>query len=71
MRSASIEGSRLALVELNGTPFAPTDPLFATGFNLAEANDKLGPLLSESLAAWREGSGVRGSRKPRELERFR
>jgi len=67
VRSASIEGSRLALAELNGTPFTSNDPLFATGFNLAEANDKLGPLLSEALAAWKEGSGVRGSRKPREL----
>lgn len=67
VRSASIEGSRLALAELNGTPFTPNDPLFATGFNLAEANDRLGPLLSEALAAWKEGSGVRGSRKPRDL----
>lgn len=67
VRRASIEGSRLALAELNGTAFTPADPLFATGFNLAEANDKLGPLLSEALAAWKEGSGVRGSRKPREL----
>ncbi len=67
VRRASIEGSRLALAELKGAPFAPSDTLFATGFNLADANDKLGPLLSEALAAWKEGSGVRGSRKPREL----
>lgn len=67
VRRASVEGSRLALAELNGAPFTPADPLFATGFNLAEANDKLGPLLSEALASWKEGSGVRGSRKPREL----
>lgn len=67
VRRASIEGSRLALAELKGVPFAPSDTLFATGFNLAEANDKLGPLVSEALAAWKEGSGVRGSRKPREL----
>lgn len=67
VRRASIEGSRLALAELNGTAFTPADPLFATGFNLADANDKLGPLLSEALAFWKEGSGVQGGRKPREL----
>lgn len=67
VRRASEEGSRLALAKLNGTQFTPADPLFAGEFNLAEANDKLGPLLSEALAAWKEGSGVRGSRKPREL----
>lgn len=67
VRRASVEGSRLALAELKGARFTPADPLFATGFNLAEANDKLGPLLSEALASWKEGSGVRGSRKPREL----
>lgn len=67
VRRASVEGSRLALAELKGARFTPADPLFATGFNLAEANNKLGPRLSEALAAWKEGSGVRGSRKPREL----
>ncbi len=67
VRRASEEGSRLALAELKGEAFTPSDTLFATGFNLAEANDKQGPLLSEALAAWREGRGVRGSRKPREL----
>lgn len=67
VRRASVEGSRLALAELKGARFTPADPLFATGFDLVEANDKLGPLLSEALSAWKEGSGVRGSRKPREL----
>ena len=67
VRRASLEGSRLALAELKGASYTPSDPLFATGFNLAEANDKLGPLLSEALAAWKEGSGVLGSRKPRDL----
>ncbi|WID98161.1 site-specific integrase [Bosea vestrisii] len=67
VRRASIDGSRLALAELKGASFTPVDPLFATGFNLAEANDKLGPFLSEALAGWKVGSGVRGSRKPREL----
>jgi integrase len=67
VRRASEEGSRLALAKLNGTTFTPADPLFAGEFNLAEATNKLGPLLSEALAAWKQGSGVRGSRKPREL----
>lgn len=66
VRRASEEGSRLALATPKGEAFTPNDPLFATGFNLAEANDKLGLLLSEALAGWRDGSGVRGSRKPRE-----
>ncbi|WP_142113792.1 DUF6538 domain-containing protein [Bosea sp. AK1] len=60
VRRASVEGSRLALAELKGARFTPADELFATRFNLAEANDKLGPLVSEALAAWKEGSGVRG-----------
>lgn len=67
VRRASEEGSRLALAKLTGAKFTPSDPLFARQFDLAEANDKLGPSLSEALAAWKEGSGVRGSRKPREL----
>ncbi|SEL70302.1 hypothetical protein SAMN04515666_1055 [Bosea lupini] len=67
VRRASVEGSRLALAQLNGTAFMPADPLFATGFNLADANDKLGPLISEALALWKKGSGVQGGRKPREL----
>ncbi|KRE07038.1 hypothetical protein ASE61_23910 [Bosea sp. Root670] len=64
VRRASIEGSRLALAELHGKVFTTADPLFATGFNLGEASDKLGPVLSDALAAWKEGSSVRGSRKP-------
>lgn len=64
VRRASEEGSRLALSKLKGEWFTPSDPLFATEFNLAEANDKLGPLLSEAFAAWREGSGVEGVHKP-------
>ncbi|MCO5090873.1 DUF6538 domain-containing protein [Bosea sp. (in: a-proteobacteria)] len=67
VRRGSVEGSRLALAELKGEAFTPADPLFAGEFNLAEATDKLGPLLSEALAAWKEGGGLRGSRKPREL----
>lgn len=66
VRRASEAGSRLALAKLNGETFTPADPLFAGEFNLAEANDKLGPILSEALASWEGGSGVQGSRKPRE-----
>lgn len=66
VRRAAIEGSRLALCELNGQPFIPQDPLFAPGSRPA-AQDQHGPRLSEALASWRSGSGARGSKRPREL----
>ena len=67
VRRATVEGSRLALSELGRAPSAPNDPLFAPGFDPVQEEAKRGPLLSEALNGWREGSGVRGSRKPREL----
>lgn len=67
VRRATVEGSRLALSELGGPPFVPSDPLFAPGFDPAQEEAKRGPLLSEALTGWREGSGMRGGRKPREL----
>ncbi|AWM88274.1 site-specific integrase [Microvirga sp. 17 mud 1-3] len=66
VRRAAIEGSRLALCELNGQPFIPQDPLFAPG-SRPTAQDQHGPRLSEALASWRSGSGARGSKRPREL----
>lgn len=67
VRRAVVEGSRLALAELNAQPFVPQDPLFETGVKPAGEAVRQSPLLSEALAAWRDGSGVRGSRKPRDL----
>ena len=65
VRRAAIEGSRLALAELNGTRHVPEDSLFAPGVDLAAEEAKRGPLLSEALTAWKEGSGMVGGRKPR------
>lgn len=67
VRRATVEGSRLALSELGGPPFVPSDPHFAPGFDPVQEEAKRGPLISEALTVWREGGGVRGSRKPREL----
>jgi len=65
VRRAAVEGSRLALAELSGRSYEPGDSLFAPDVDLAAEEAKRGPLLSEALAAWREGSGVAGGRKPR------
>jgi integrase len=65
VRRAAIEGSRLALAELKGRPFAPRDRLFNPDAAIPDNEAARGPLLSEALAAWKEGSGVVGGRKPR------
>jgi integrase len=65
VRRAAIEGSRFALSELSGTPFMPRDPLFNPDAAIPDKAAARGPLLSEALAAWKEGSGVVGGRKPR------
>ena len=65
VRRAAIEGSRFALSELSGRPFVPRDPLFNPDAAMPANDATRGPLLSEALAAWREGSGVQGGRKPR------
>lgn len=66
VRRAAIEGSRLALCELNGQPFIPSDPLFAPG-SRPPTQEQQSPRLSEALATWRDGSGARGSKRPRDL----
>ena len=65
VRRAAIEGSRFALSELSGTPFMPRDPLFNPDAAIPDKAAARGPLLSEALAAWKEGNGVVGGRKPR------
>ena len=65
VRRAAIEGSRFALSELSGRPFEPRDPLFNPDAAMPDNEAARGPLLSEALAAWKEGSGVVGGRKPR------
>ena len=65
VRRAAIEGSRFALSELSGTPFVPRDPLFNPDAAIPDNKAARGPLLSEASAAWKEGSGVVGGRKPR------
>lgn len=65
VRRAAVEGSRLALAELNGRSYESGDSLFAPGVDLAAEEAKRGPLLSEALVAWKEGSGITGGRRPR------
>ncbi|RDJ22008.1 hypothetical protein DWF00_27190 [Bosea caraganae] len=65
VRRAAIEGSRFALSELSGRPFVPSDPLFNPDATIPDNEAARGPLLSEALLAWKEGSGVVGGRKPR------
>jgi len=65
VRRAAIEGSRFALAELSGRPFEPRDPLFNPDAAIPDNEAARGPLLSDALAAWKEGSGVTGGRKPR------
>jgi integrase len=65
VRRAAIEGSRVALSELSGRPFVPRDPLFNPDAVMPDDEAARGPLLSEALVAWKEGSGVAGGRKPR------
>lgn len=65
VRRAAIEGSRFALSELSGRPFEPRDPLFNPAAAKPDNEAASGPLLSEALAGWKEGSGVVGGRKPR------
>lgn len=65
VRRAAVEGSRLALAELSGRSYEPGDSLFAPGIDLAAEEAKRGPLLSDALVTWKEGSGVVGGRKPR------
>jgi integrase len=43
----------------------PSDPIFNPDTAVPDNETARSPLLSEALAAWREGSGVIGGRKPR------
>jgi len=65
VRRAAIEGSRFALSELSGTPFVPRDALFSPDAAVPDNEAARGPLLSDALGSWKEGSGVVGGRKPR------